>query len=129
MTIRRREFLGHMAAGSAVLTVPGFLGGCTVQQATAVADPTPDNPFMDWFGVDQATAARVMAELTANGADAADLYFQHTRSNSLALEDGIVSNANSTIEQGVGLRVALLPLALAPGSGTTSVASVMTNTK
>ena len=107
MTIKRRDFLGHVAAGSAILTVPGFLTGCGVQQATAVADATPDNPFMDWFGVDQSTVTRVMSELTANGADAADLYFQHTRSNSLVLEDGIVSTARSGIEQGVGLRVVI----------------------
>ena len=107
MTIKRREFLGHMAAGSAILTVPAFLNGCSVQQATAVAEPMPDNPFMDWFGVDQATVARVMAELTANGADAADLYFQHARKNALSLEDGIVSSANSDIQQGVGLRVVI----------------------
>ncbi len=107
MAIKRRTFLGHMAAGSAVLTIPAFLNGCAVQQATAVAEPTPDNPFMDWFGVDQATVARVMSELTANGADAADLYFQHTRNNSLSLEDGIVSNASSNIQQGVGLRVVI----------------------
>ena len=107
MTIKRRDFLGHMAAGSAILTVPGFLNGCSVQQATAVAEPAPDNPFMEWFGVDQAIVARVMSELAANGADAADLYFQHTRSNSLSLEDGIVSKANSEIQQGVGLRVVI----------------------
>jgi TldD protein len=107
MTIKRREFLGHVAAGSAVLTVPAFLSGCGVQQATAIADATPDNPFMDWFGVDQSTVSRVMSELTASGADAADLYFQHTRSNSLTLEDGIVSSARSGIEQGVGLRVVI----------------------
>jgi TldD protein len=107
MTIKRREFLARAAAGSAILTVPGFLSGCAVQQATAIGDATPDNPFMDWFGVDQATMARVMSELTASGADAADLYFQHSRSNSLTLEDGIVSKANSNIQQGVGLRVVI----------------------
>jgi len=107
MSIKRRDFLGHVAAGGAVLTLPAFLTSCGIQQATAIADPTPANPFMDWFGVDQAIVARVMSELTANGADAADLYFQHSRSNSLSLEDGIVSNANSSIEQGVGLRVVI----------------------
>ncbi len=107
MTIKRREFLGRMAAGSAILTVPSFLTGCGIQQAMAIADPTPENPFMSWFGVDQATVARVMSELTASGADAADLYFQHSRSNSLSLEDGIVSNASSNIQQGVGLRVVI----------------------
>ena len=105
MTIKRRAFLGHMAAGSAIITMPGFLQGCGVQSATALGRATPDNPFMTWFGVDQATTARVMSELTASGADAADLYFQHSRTNSLTLEDGIVSNASSNIAQGVGLRV------------------------
>ena len=107
MTIKRRQFLGHMAAGSAVLTMPTFLSGCGVQTATAISEATPANPFMTWFGVDQATTARVMSELTAQGADAADLYFQHTRSNSLTLEDGIVSKASSGIQQGVGLRVVI----------------------
>ena len=105
MTIKRREFLGRMAAGSAILSMPAFLQGCGVMPATQVAEPTPSNPFMDWFGVDEPTISRVMAELTANGADAADLYFQHQRVNTLALEDGIVSRANSGISQGVGLRV------------------------
>lgn len=90
-----------------MLTVPAFLTGCGIQQATAVAAPMPENPFMDWFGVDQAIVARVMSELTANGATAADLYFQHSRSNALTLEDGIVSKAQSDIAQGVGLRVVI----------------------
>jgi TldD protein len=107
MTIKRREFLGTVAAGSAVLTMPGFLSGCGVQGAMAIGGNTPENPFMEWFGVDQSTVARVMSELTARGADAADVYFQHSRNNSLTLEDGIVSSANSGIRQGVGLRVVI----------------------
>jgi TldD protein len=107
MTIKRRDFLGHMAVGSAVVTMPAFLSGCGVNQATQIAAPTPENPFMAWFGIDEATIARVMAELTANGADTADLYFQHQRSNNLSMEDGIVSSANSGISQGVGLRVVI----------------------
>jgi len=107
MTIKRRQFLGHMAASGAVLTMPTFLQGCGVQNATAVSQATPENPFMVWFGVDQATAARVMSELTLRGADAADLYFQHSRTNMLTLEDGIISSAQSGINQGVGLRVVI----------------------
>ena len=107
MTIKRRDFLSTVAAGSAVVTMPGFLAGCGVQSARAIARQAPQNPFMEWFGVDQATVARVMSELTARGADAADVYFQHSRSNRLTLEDGIVSSANSGIQQGVGLRVVI----------------------
>jgi len=107
MTIKRRDFLGTVAAGSAIITMPGFLSGCGVQSASAIASATPENPFMEWFGVDQSVVARVMSELTSRGADAADLYYQHTRTNSLTLEDGIVSSAYSGIQQGVGLRVVI----------------------
>ena len=107
MTIKRRQFLGHMAAGSAILTMPAFLSGCSVNQAIQMTAATPPNPFMAWFGVDEVTIARIMAELTANGADTADLYFQHQRTNMLSMEDGIVSRANSDISQGVGLRVVI----------------------
>lgn len=107
MTIKRRDFIRRAAASGAVLTLPGFLAGCGVQRATTMASPTPENPFMAWFGVDEATTLRVMSELTANGADAADLYFQHTRNNSLALEGGVISDAKTDIQQGVGLRVVI----------------------
>jgi len=89
------------------MTMPAFLSGCGVIPATRMTAVTPANPFMDWFGVDDATIARVMAELTANGADTADLYFQHQRTNVLSMEDGIVSSANSGISQGVGLRIVI----------------------
>ena len=96
-----------MAAGSTIVTMPAFLNGCGVQQAMQISAQTPENPFMSWFGVDDAMIRRVMAELTANGADTADLYFQHQRSNNLSMEDGIVSRANTGILQGVGLRVVI----------------------
>ena len=93
MIIKRRAFLGQVAAGSAIVSDAGL--SCRLQRAAreGCRGGHAGNPFMDWFGVDQAMVTRVMAELTANGADAADLYFQHTRNNFLQLEDGIVSNA------------------------------------
>ena len=60
---------------------------------------------MSFFAVDEPTLQRVMAELTARGADAADLYFQHSRASSVTMEDGIISRAASSVDQGVGLRV------------------------
>jgi len=108
----RRRFLSAAGAGTALVTVPNFLVGCaktaatpTTTAAAASAAGTPANPFMAWFGIDEAMVARVMGELTSRGATHADMYFQHTRTTSLKLEDGIVSEANSSIDQGVGLRV------------------------
>lgn len=46
----------------------------------------------------------VFSHLAGPGIDLADLYFQHSRSESWVLEDGIVKNGNHAIEQGVGVR-------------------------
>jgi TldD protein len=56
------------------------------------------------FRVDDALLQRVLGAALERGADFADLYFQHRRSTSLALEDGLVSRATSTIDRGVGIR-------------------------
>jgi len=102
----RRGILQGSAAGLATLSMPGFLAGCAKTGAHATM-ATPDNPFQQWFGIDEATIRRVMTELTSRGADHADLYFQHSRSNSVRLEDGLISQANASIDQGVGLRVVI----------------------
>ena len=109
MTLTRRRFV---QAGTAALTVPAFLIGCgekTAQQATVApaTTPTPDNPFLDWFGVDEGRIRTVMAELTARGADHAELYFQHSRTNSISMEDGIINRASASVDLGVGLRVVI----------------------
>jgi len=47
---------------------------------------------------------RVFTQLMGPSIDAADLYFQHSRSESWLLEDGIVKDGSHSIEQGVGVR-------------------------
>ena len=47
---------------------------------------------------------RVFSQLMGPSIDAADLYFQHSRSESWVLEEGIVKDGNHSIEQGVGVR-------------------------
>ncbi len=100
----RRSFLA--ASGTATLMLPGFLAGCARNgPATDLQAIVPTDPFSDWFGIDGATVRTVLAELGAAGADFADLYFEHSRSTSISMEDGIIGEATSNITQGVGLRV------------------------
>jgi TldD protein len=47
---------------------------------------------------------RVFTALMGPGIDAADLYFQRSRSEHWLLEDGIVKDGTHSIEQGVGIR-------------------------
>ncbi|MCK7594856.1 metalloprotease TldD [Pseudomarimonas salicorniae] len=46
----------------------------------------------------------VLGRLMAPGVDFADLYFQHSRTESWSMEDGIVKSGAHSIEQGVGAR-------------------------
>jgi len=47
---------------------------------------------------------RVFARLMSPAVDSADLYFEHSRSESWMLEDGLVKEGSHSIEQGVGIR-------------------------
>ena len=56
------------------------------------------------FGLTEAHLGRALAEITSEGADDADLYFQYTRSEGWSLEEGIVKTGSFSIDQGVGVR-------------------------
>ncbi|MDJ0975943.1 MAG: metallopeptidase TldD-related protein [Planctomycetota bacterium] len=62
-------------------------------------------PFASWLGLDDVLIQSVLSEATSRGADFADLYFEHSRSTSISLEDGIISSAATSVDQGVGIRV------------------------
>jgi TldD protein len=106
-TWNRRDFLQASGAGIAALSMPGFLAACGGAGRTATPPAPPDNPFLAWFGIDEPMLQRVIGELTSRGATHADAYFQHARTSSVRLEDGIVSLASTSIEQGVGLRTVI----------------------
>ncbi len=55
-------------------------------------------------GLGDTELSRVLDQLMQPGIDSADLYFQLSRSESWALEDGIVKEGSHSIEQGVGVR-------------------------
>jgi TldD protein len=57
------------------------------------------------FGVDEAMIREALAAAVSRGGDYADVYFQHTVRNDLALEDGEVNRAYTSVELGVGIRV------------------------
>ncbi len=103
----RRALLHTAAAGAATVTLPRFLAGCAHPSAPSAASlaPSADDHLRQAYGIDAAVVGRVMSALSARGADFADLYFQHSRTTSVSLEDGLISRATTQIDQGVGLRV------------------------
>ena len=70
------------------------------------SSPHP-HPYLAWFGIDETAIHRVLSEAMERGAEYADLYFQHIAGTSLSLEDGIVNDANTSVDQGVGVRAVL----------------------
>ena len=57
------------------------------------------------FGVDETTINQIMAAALSKGGDYCDLYFQHSTSNQIVLEDDMVSRAYTNVDLGVGIRV------------------------
>jgi len=55
-------------------------------------------------GLDESRLDQVFGEVLRHRVDFADLYFQISREESWALEDGIVKDGSASIEQGVGVR-------------------------
>jgi TldD protein len=55
-------------------------------------------------GLDDSRLDQVFGEVLRHSVDFADVYFQLSREESWALEDGIVKDGSSSIEQGVGVR-------------------------
>ncbi len=69
------------------------------------ADRGSVTSLMRWFGVDEAILSRVLSEALSHGGDYADLYFEHSSDSSIAMEDGIISRASTSVDRGVGIRV------------------------
>jgi TldD protein len=65
---------------------------------------TARNLLLEPYGLDESTLQRALGLIFEHEADFADLYFQHVRSESFALEEGIVKSGSFDIEQGVGVR-------------------------
>ena len=94
-----------MSAGTIMASAAGdLLLGC------AGAPPRPGGKaggigYFARFGVTELVIAEALGAALSRGGDYADVFFQHRVSNDLALEDGAVNRAFTTVELGVGVRV------------------------
>ena len=107
MKISRRTFLETGAKGLALASIAPHL--LQFNPKSALAGPMAQNMnlqnYLDYFGVTEAIIQEVMSAALSGGGDYCDLYFQHSLSNSVNLEDGAVNRANTNIDFGVGIRV------------------------
>ena len=84
------------------LAAPSFLESCS-------SGPEPKAAgikfAMEHFNVSEEDLKKVLTTALEKGGDYADLFFEHTYNNSIALRDGTVNRAASNIDFGMGVRV------------------------
>jgi len=100
--ITRRDFIRTGAAAAAgTIAVPSILSGGWFALPAQAGEP---GYFEREFGIADSLCRKVLAEALSKGGDFADLFFEHTISNYLMLEDGKVNRAACDIALGVGIR-------------------------
>ena len=112
-SMTRRGFLAGTTASLGALTVPAWLQGCAGPAASSARATLPMGGSLDMtanyfersFGVTPEMVRKTLAAAMSRGGDWADLFFQHRLSFYLSLEDDIVSQAQSSVSLGVGMRV------------------------
>ncbi len=100
--ISRRSFVATTARGAAVIAASPWLGARIAQGAPA--GPAASGYFAREFGISDELCRRVLARALGRGGDFADLFFEHTVSSWVSLEDGRVNRASGDIALGVGIR-------------------------
>lgn len=97
----RRNFIrtGGLALAGAV-AAPTFASDLTGNKEAA-----PVSSAMQHFGVTHADVRKTLTAALEKGGDYADLFFEHTYTNSVGLQDGDVNRTNSNIDFGMGVRV------------------------
>jgi len=94
--ITRRSFLKSTALAAATVALPDAW-----YSLARAGEPAY---FEQEFGITDGMCQKVLAQALAKGGDFADLYFEHTISNWVMLEDGKVNRAYCDVALGVGIR-------------------------
>jgi len=97
----RRNFIrtGGLALAGAV-AAPTFASDLTGNKEAA-----PVSSAMQHFGITHADVRKTLTVALEKGGDYADLFFEHTYTNSVGLQDGAVNRTSSNIDFGMGVRV------------------------
>lgn len=98
--ITRRSFLRRAADTTITAALAPSLTSC-MSDATRAGK---NGYFESEFGITDGMCRKVLAEALSKGGDFADLYFEHTISNYVILEDGKVNRAFCDVSLGVGIR-------------------------
>jgi TldD protein len=99
--ITRRTFLKTTAKAAAASAAAPYIFSDGWYSFAQVDRP---GYFEREFGVSDSLCQKILAKALGKGGDYADLYFEHTISNYIMLEDGKVNRAYIDVSLGVGIR-------------------------
>lgn len=102
-TLSRRSVLGYGATGLAVASTADLLACATTGKPSGGS--VDRIRYFTRFGITEALLRDTLGAALSSGGDRADVYVQHRVSNSLALEDGEVNRAFTSVQLGAGVRV------------------------
>ncbi len=97
--LSRRKFISRSAAATGAALLAPYLDSCSQMNTNMNA-----GYFLNEFGIDDAICRRLLETALSRGGDFADLFFEHTLTNTLLLEDGKVNKSYGEIKLGVGIR-------------------------
>jgi Predicted Zn-dependent proteases and their inactivated homologs len=103
MELNRRDFIKAGGLMLGTLAAPSIFESCKSDGATSNMGSM--NFAMEHFGVTEKQLKQVLSAALEKGGSYADLFFEHSFSNSLGLQDGAVNRAYSNIDYGMGVRV------------------------
>ena len=98
--LSRRSFMKNTAVATGGLALGTALQGNWISCSQARAN----GYFESEFGINEGLCQRILSMALSRGGDFADLYFEHTISNRLLLQDGKVNRAFCNVALGIGIR-------------------------
>lgn len=99
-SLTRRSFLINTSrAAAAGLVLPALSRGWYT-----LADENRPGYFETEFGITDALCQKILARAMSKGGNYADLFFEHTVTSTIWLEDGKVNQAYSSVRLGAGVR-------------------------
>ncbi len=104
--ISRRKFLTDASKGAAAIALlPAFQKFQFTDAYATVKNVNSIKDYYERFNITNEILSKVISEALSKGGDYCDLFFQHTISNYVILEDNQVNRASSNVDFGVGIRV------------------------
>jgi TldD protein len=103
----RRDFLAKSSKGIiAAAFIPSFLKNSGAEAFAFGKGPELNlQDYLNHFNVTEEMISDVISTALSKGGDYCDLFFQHSISNYIGLEDKAVNRAYSNVDFGVGIRV------------------------